>query len=341
MTTCTFCRPNVITNAWYDRVENGVAFEGTVDEQVAEQLQTKTFKGISIELNWLRPGGKVEFMNGVTPRNFELTSVHLLKHFPPGDKDAYIKFWNAIVEQLVGVGPARTIDDRVNALESGFREMHTTLEVISGKIDVLGKGAASSVVPPSSAGPRIQVVTIPLFEAAAAKVKDIREQRMTKEQILQKIEDLQKQVSENDKKLYPESTFSPEEKEKVRTENSQLYTELEAYRQALAEVVKLEVTQNTQAGESEEVKSLKAKLAEAEKKPQEPADTVALRKDLVETQAKLTDAEKKTKAEKERFVHFHEAVKGTHPVLGVQRSWSLGPQRMIAEQQRVLREFAP
>jgi len=157
--------PNLITNAWYDPKEDGVAFEGTVDEQIAEQIQDEAFKGISIELNWLKPGGKVEFQNGVAPRNFELTSVHLLRNFPPGDKDAYIKFWNGIMEQLI-YGPARTIDDRVNSLESQFKEMRAMLEVISGKIDVLSRSPSASVVAPGSSmpgAPKLQVV-IPIGE---------------------------------------------------------------------------------------------------------------------------------------------------------------------------------
>jgi len=330
--------PNVINNAWYDPAENGVAYEGIVDDDVAERIQRKEFKGISIELNWLRPGGKVEFHNGVAPKNFELTSVHLLKRFPPGDKDAYIKFWNAIMEQLV-LGPPRTIDDRMQVVETTQKDILTSLKVLEGKIDVLSRAppqASSSSV--TGSGARIQVVTIPLFEA---KVKDIKEQGMTKEQILQKIEDLQKQVSENDKKLYPESTLSPEDKEKVRTENSQLHTELEAYRQALAELVKHEV----QTGESEEVKSLKHKLAEAEKKLQSqepPADVVALRKDLVEAQAKLSDVEKKTKAEKDRFIRFHEAVKGTLPDRAIELRWlGTGPKMFAEKVKRVLHEFNP
>jgi len=175
--------PNLITNAWYDPKEDGVAFEGTVDEEIAEQIHNEAFKGISIELNWLKPGGKVEFQNGVAPRNFELTSVHLLRNFPPGDKDAYIKFWNGIMEQLV-YGPARTIDDRVNSLETQFKEMRTMLEVISGKIDVLSRSPSASVAAPGSSmpgAPKLQVV-IPLGEKAPESGK-VEEAQWTTEYV--------------------------------------------------------------------------------------------------------------------------------------------------------------
>lgn len=217
--------PNIITRSWYDSTEDGVAYEGTVDDEIAKRITDKEFKGVSIELSWLRPGGKVEFMNGVAPRNFELTSVHLLRRFPPGDREAYIKFWNAITEQLVGVGSPPTIDDRVKALESSFKELRTTLEVIEGKLNMLG---------------------------AASR--------------------------------------SPE------TEKGHLQ--------------------------------------------QETGDIVAVRKDLVETQAKLADAEKRAKSEKERFVRFHEAVKGTLPDRATELRWlGTGPKLFTEKVKRVLHDF--
>lgn len=422
--------PNVITNAWYDPAEDGVAFEGTVDDQIVEQISNKAFKGLSIELNWLRPGGRVEFANGVVPRNFELTSVHLLRNFPPGDKDAYIKFWNAIMEQLV-LGPPRTIDDRVNALESNFKEMHTMLEVIGGKIDVLAR------VPPSSsvsgvAGARIQVVTIPIGERLVTLPK---EQVMTEEDIKAKLLEIMKQIAAKETQNIP-----PEQ----RVELDALYSERRGLEDALTELAKqkallkeaewdaafindlpdsafaaigsggqkddqgkttprtlrhlphhkadgsldlahlrnalarlpqteLSVEDKSAAqkhlcahakdseivsevcgekppaqGESEQLKALNANLTETEGKlkelsgklqSQEPsADIVKLRKDLVEAQARAADLTKDLAKTKEKFVQFVEAMKGTHPVLGVQRSWSLGPQKMIAEQLRVIRE---
>jgi hypothetical protein len=219
--------PNIITRSWYDSTEDGVAYEGTVDEEVAKKIADKEFKGVSIELSWLRPGGKVEFMNGVAPRNFELTSVHLLTRFPPGDREAYIKFWNAITEQLVGVGSSRTIDDRVEALELGLKEIRTSLEVIEGKLNMLVTSSA------------------------------------------------------------------PSQTEKKRLE-------------------------------------------------QEPVDVVGLRKDLVETQARLADAEKRAKAEKEKFVRFHEAVKSTLPDRATELRWlGTGPKLFTEKVKRVLHDFAP
>jgi len=369
--------PNVITNAWYDPVENGVAFEGTVDEQVAEEIHNKAFKGLSIELNWLRPGGRVEFANGVVPRNFELTSVHLLRNFPPGDKDAYIKFWNSIMEQLV-LGPPRTIDDRVHDLEEGLKTMRTMLEVINGKIDVLGRNPPSLPVPAAaSGGPKLQVV-IPIGEKGSTQIQEA-------EWTVETINDL------------PDSAFAaigsggqkddqgkttPRTLRHLPHHNADGSLDMPHLRNALARLPQTELSAEDRSaaqkhlcahakdseivsevcgekppsqGESEDLRTLKAKLTETESKLQgaqgkiielsgklqsqePPADIVQLRKDLVEAQARASDLTKDLAKTKEKFVRFVEAVKGTHPVLGVQRSWSLGPQKMIAEQLRVIRE---
>ncbi len=227
--------PNVITNSWYDPVENGVAYEGTVDDEVASKILNKEFKGVSIELNWLRPGGKVEFMNGVAPRSFELTSVHLLRKFPPGDKDAYIKFWNAIMEQLV-VSPAQTLDQKVAELIEKFESFTNWVNERLAKVEGTIAGLA------------------------------------TKPALVEHTE----------------------------------------------------------------------KTDEAEESRLQPADIVVLRKDLVNSQAELLEAEKRIKAEKQRFARFHEAVEGTLPDRATELRWlGSGPKVFAERVKRVLHEFQP
>lgn len=128
--------PNVITKAWYCPEHEGVCFEGIVNDQIAKEIRRKAFKGLSIELNWLRPGGKVEYVNGVAARNFEFTSVHFLKRFPPGDPDAYVRLWEQIKEQLV-VGPPLPLDQRVEALERQIQELMNQISVVNAKLEVL------------------------------------------------------------------------------------------------------------------------------------------------------------------------------------------------------------
>jgi hypothetical protein len=149
--------PNVITKAWYCERENGVCFEGIVDDEIKDKIRRKAFKGISIELNWLRPGGSVEYVNGVAARDFELTSVHFLTRFPPGDPEAYVRLWEQLGaflpkgkrrrEQLV-VAPALPLDQRVEALERQIQEVLNQIQVINGKLEVLtGSAPSLSQVP--------------------------------------------------------------------------------------------------------------------------------------------------------------------------------------------------
>jgi len=140
--------PNRLTKSWYCKDENGICFEGLVDDQIASQIRNKVFKGISIELNWLRPGGSVEFVNGVAAKNFELTSVHFLKRFPPGDPDAYVKLW----EQLV-VGPPQPLDQRVESLEQQLQELFNQINMINAKLEVLtGTPSPSAKAQPAEPG---------------------------------------------------------------------------------------------------------------------------------------------------------------------------------------------
>jgi len=222
--------PNVITNSWYDPAENGVAYEGLVDNEIADKIRNKEFKGVSIELNWLRPGGKVEFMNGVAPRNFELTSVHLLRKFPPGDTDAFIRFWNAVMEQLV-VSPAQPLDEKVDQFVARFESFSSWVNEKFAKLEGTIAGLAAR----------------PGLSEASGQVQS-----------------------------------SPEN-----------------------------------------------------------VDVVALRRQLVDAEAKLGDAEKRVKSERERYSRFYEAVKGALPDRATELRWlGSGPKLFAEKVKRVLHEFA-
>jgi len=123
-------KPNVVENAWWDEQQEGVAFEGTVDNEIAQKIREGSFKGLSIELDWFKPGVILEKVNGLAPRNFDFTSVHLMKRFPPGDKEAYIKLWEGITLPIV---PA-PFDVQIDQLRQMFEERIRYLE---GQISAL------------------------------------------------------------------------------------------------------------------------------------------------------------------------------------------------------------
>jgi len=81
------------------------------------------------------------------------------------------------------------------------------------------------------------------------------------------------------------------------------------------------------------------KLAEAEKDKTEPPDVIALRKKVVETEAKLADSQKQVKTWQEKYHRFAEAVAAKIPIISVWKAWSGGPQQFVREIEKTLREF--
>jgi hypothetical protein len=359
--------PNVITNAWYDAAENGVAYEGTVETDIAEQISRKEFKGVSIELNWLKPGGKVEFMNGVAPRNFELTSVHLLKRFPPGDKDAYIKFWNAIMEQMP-IGPAQTLDQKVDMLLQRFESFTGWVNERFAKIEgtVAGLAARPGLAESTRSGQMKEaewdaayINDLPdsafaVISSGGQKDEDGKTTPRTLRHLPHHKADGSLDLAHlrNALARLPQTELSAEDKAEAKRHLCAHAKDSEIVSEVCGE-------QPPKEGESEETKTLKAKVAETEgklndalkkleearqnpKPQQEPVDIVNLRKELVETQSKLADAEKKTKAEKGRFNRFHEAVKQALPNRETELRWlGTGPKLFAERVKRVLHEFQP
>jgi len=81
--------PNVITKSYWK--DGAVHFEGTVDDEIAELIKNNGLKGVSVEVDWMRPGGSLEWVNGVAPKNFELSNLHFLRYFNPGDPKAFVR----------------------------------------------------------------------------------------------------------------------------------------------------------------------------------------------------------------------------------------------------------
>lgn len=148
-------KPNLVEKSWYDAQEDGVAFEGTVDDQVAKRMHEGAFKGLSIELNWFRPGVMMEKMEGgIAPRNFDFTSVHLMSRFPPADKETFVKLWEGIVLPVV----PPPLDIQIDQLRQLFEERIRYLE---GQINTLTR---------SDPWTQAQAPAIIIFKEAETKI---------------------------------------------------------------------------------------------------------------------------------------------------------------------------
>lgn len=86
--------PNRVTRAWWEN--DAINFEGEVDDSVKQMIEKGEIKGVSVEYDW----DILQNMNGVAPRGMEFTSLHFLKHFQPGDPQAYAKVYEAIIKRL-------------------------------------------------------------------------------------------------------------------------------------------------------------------------------------------------------------------------------------------------
>lgn len=309
--------PNLITKAWYCEDKRGVCFEGTVDDHIAQQIREKAFKGISIELNWLRPGGSVSYVNGVAARNFELTSLHLLKQFPPGDPEAFVKLWEQMKEQLV-VAPPLPLDQRVNALEQQLQEIVNQIQVINGKLDVLaGQPSPSATAKPAEPGASQTIGVMKMSEQNQEPSKcpegQVRDPE-TEECVPKKPEE---QATEGSLK---------EEQGEETDEQKQFMAQCLESGKTMEQCV-AEWKQKQEGGETHG--------AQAE-------GIVALRKKLVEVEAALTKMEKQQKREtsswRERYERLFEAVKGAIPPPRIWKSWTPGPQRYVQENLKILRE---
>jgi len=314
--------PNLITNAWFDPKENGVAFEGTVDDRIATQIRNKAFKGLSIELDWLKPGGKVEYVNGVAPRNFELTSVHFLKRFPPGDRDSYIRLW----EQLV-LGPPLPLDQRVEQLEKQIQEIHNQIDVLSGKLDVLA--GLPQKPQPSPAGQTLN---------------RLKEAEWSSEYINNLPDKAFAVITKGGEKDEQGKTM-PRTLRHLPHHNMQGDLDIAHLRNALARLPQTDLSPDERAeakrhlcAHAKQSGMVSQVCGEEAPKVSESIDGVALRKKIFDLEAQLAESEKIIQSLKKRQADFRRMVESVIPKPSIWAAWRPGCKLMVQQLQRVLRE---
>lgn len=346
--------PNLITNSWYDPKENGVAFEGTVDDSIAEQIRSKAFKGLSIELNWLKPGGKVEYMDGVGPRNFELTSVHLLKRFPPGDSSAFIRLWNGIMEQLV-MGPPLPVDQRVEAVERQLQEVLNQINVINGKLDVLTSHHSPSAIgesaqpePSQTKGENSKMSENKPQENAGSNPGQMKEAEWTTEYV-NNLSDSAFAAIESGGEKDAEGKTTPRSLRHLEHHNAEGNVDEAHVKAALQRLNQTKISDALKAeakghlcGHAKQMDFVSEVCGEEPPKVSESEDTVALRKRIVDLAAKLAESEKTLKQQTEslqtKYTDFRKMIESTIPPSHIWKSWTPGPQKLIQAQLKVLRK---
>jgi len=310
--------PNIITSAWYDPKQDGVAFEGLADDEIAEQIRKKAFKGLSIELDWLKPGGKVEFINGVAPKNFELTSVHLLRNFPPGDKEAFIKLWNSVKEQLV-LGPPLPLDQRVETLEKQIQEVLNKISVINGKIDVLTTHPSPSPSQMMEAEWTSEYVS-DLADSAFAAIEPGGEKDAEGKTTPRSLRHLEHHDAEGN------------------VDEAHVKAALQRLNQTkISDALKIEAKKHL-CGHAKQMDFVSEVCGEEPSRVSESADAVALRKKIFDLEVKLAESEKVVQALKKKHADFRRMVESVIPKSSVWGAWRPGSKLMIQQLQRLLHE---
>jgi len=246
-------KPNVVERSWWDDQLGGVAFEGTVSPEIAERIKKGEFKGVSIELNWFKPGVMLEKVNGIAPRNFDFTAVHFMKNFPPADKETFVKVWEGITLPIV----PPPLDVQIEQLKQWFAERLSYLE---GQVNALlsqplpNYSVSTSGQPATTAVPPAPTIIIvkeaaarinaelngfkeklnqqleAIKEAATKKEKELKEDLEHKKdkvlEMIEKYEGLVKQLDEKLKGIKPESDTVIELRKKL-TESEKRIVELE------------------------------------------------------------------------------------------------------------------
>jgi len=140
--------PNIMTEGFWDDQQNGVAFKGIVSDDVAQKIRNKEYKGVSVEIDWKKPGKYVmlEKTNGAAPRNFDFTSVHFLRRFPPGDKEAYVKLTEGIVLPVVPPPLDVQIDMIRELFEERIRYLEGQIAAMSSQTATMGLQSPAIVI---------------------------------------------------------------------------------------------------------------------------------------------------------------------------------------------------
>jgi len=113
-----------VLSAWYDNGALEFAAELN-DPQVQGWIKDGTIRHCSVEYEW----GNLERVDGVAPRGITFTGLSLLKEYEPGDPNATVQIWEAIIKKLKEANAIHASDQ--NAQERDKLSAQDVFSVIS------------------------------------------------------------------------------------------------------------------------------------------------------------------------------------------------------------------
>jgi hypothetical protein len=334
---------NRITELRWNPETMEVEYSGEVEDRVEEDIKNGLYKnGVSIEIGF-PPGSSIEFVNGSTaiaravPRGFQYKAVSLLRDMSPSDPTTTLRAWNNAVEALQSQNQGDRMEEN------------------------------KAIAKPSE----VQLGGLQTFREYG---KQLKQQGLTKEEILAKIAELEKQHQEIMDQLYPEAELTEEQRNELNVKSEQLWTEIDAYREALAaltveevlDVVKPKPAQEkpiapatVNEGENQEVKEEEdSSQPKPEKKPesQDSGDEESDKGNGDEESPKPEDKPESAPEEEKKknvvgeailgagdslqptFVVSVEKLESVMPSLQAERSMSYGAQRFVQDIKGLIRE---
>jgi len=197
---------NRITELKWNPDTMEVEYFGAVDDSVAEDIKNGLYKnGVSIEIGF-PPGSGIDFVNG---------STAIARAVPRGFQYKAV----SLLRRMTPSDPTTTLKVWNNAVEAFRSQNQEGNEGLAKLTDV-------------------QLGGLQNFREYG---KQLKQQGMTKDEILAKIAELERQNQEIMDQLYPEAELTDEQRNELQVKSEQLWNEISAYREALAALTVEEV----------------------------------------------------------------------------------------------------
>ena len=311
---------NRITELQWNPEAMEVEYFGDVEDSVAEDIKNGLYKnGVSIEIGF-PPGSGIDFVNG---------STAIARAVPRGFQYKAV----SLLRRMTPSDPTTTLKAWNNAVEALQSQKLEGNEEIAKLTDV-------------------QLGGLQTFREYG---KQLKQQGMTKDEILAKIAELEKQNQEIMDQLYPEAELTDEQRNELNVKSEQLWNEISAYREALAALTVEEVLDVVKPEPAKEKPAAPATVNEGkepEVEEESEDDSSQSEPEKPET-PEVVDDESSTPEKKNvvgeailgtgdslqpSFVVPVEKLESVLPSLQAERSMSYGAQRFVQQVKGLVRE---
>lgn len=311
---------NRITKLQWNPEAMEVEYFGDVDDSVAEDITNGLYKnGVSIEIGF-PPGSGIDFVNG---------STAIARAVPRGFQYKAV----SLLRRMTPSDPTTSLKVWNNAVEALRSQNQEGNEGIAKLTDV-------------------QLGRLQTFREYG---KQLKQQGMTKDEILEKIAELERQNQEIMDQLYPEAELTEEQRNELNVKSDQLWNEISAYREALAALTVEEVLDVVKPEPAKEKPVAPETVNEGvEPETEEESEEDSPQSEPEKPETPETDDEESPTPEKKNVVG--EAILGTGdslqpsfvvpveklesmlPSLQAERSMSYGAQRFVQQVKGLVRE---